>query len=295
MTAITEALAGGGRSFSFEFFPPKNDADVDGLLETAEALSEFDPTFVSVTYGAAGTTRDRSLETVLRIRRSLSLNVMAHLTCEGSARVDLVDYAQRLQDAGVRNVLALRGDRPHETAPTYVPDAGLTHASDLIELLAPRFGFCIGAACYPEVHTEARDAASDMRHLASKVNAGAKFLITQLFFDNARYFAFVARARAAGITVPIIPGIMPITNANQVKRFTALCGATLPARLRHEIDRFAADPAAVADIGIAYATLQCANLLAHGAPGIHFYTLNKAAAARAVLATLRAEAALFAA
>src|ERR1700677_4527817 len=151
MTAITAALAGGGRSFSFEFFPPKNDADVDGLLETAEALSEFDPTFVSVTYGAAGTTRDRSLETVLRIRRSLSLNVMAHLTCEGSARVDLVDYAQRLQDAGVRNVLALRGDRPHETAPTYVPDAGLTHASDLIELLASRFGFCIGAACYPEM------------------------------------------------------------------------------------------------------------------------------------------------
>jgi len=189
----------------------------------------------------------------------------------------------------------LRGDRPNAASTTYVQDSSLAHASDLIKLLASRFNFCLGGACYPEIHTEARDGESDMRHLVTKVNAGATFLITQLFFDNARYFAFVARARAAGITVPIIPGIMPITNANQVRRFTAMCGASLPTQLRREIDRFSANPAAVADIGIAFATLQCAHLLANGAPGIHFYTLNKAAAAQAVLATLRAQAPLFAA
>jgi methylenetetrahydrofolate reductase (NADPH) len=212
---------------------------------------------------------------------------MAHLTCEGSARVDLVDYAQRLQDAGVRNVLALRGDRLHETAPTYVPDAGLTHASDLIELLAPRFGFCIGAACYPEVHTEARDAASDMRHLASKVNAGAKFLITQLFFDNARYFAFVARARAAGITVPIIPGIMPITNAASIERMTVTGGTSLPFKLAAELDRRRGDPQAVMQLGVAHATSQCIDLLMNGAPGIHFFTLNRSHATRDIFTALK--------
>jgi methylenetetrahydrofolate reductase (NADPH) len=245
-----------------------------------------------MTYGAGGSSRERSLGLVRRIKNELALDVMAHVTCLGSTRDELHAFARELESAGIENVLALRGDPPRGGE---MRGGDLAHASDLAALLAERYAFCIGGACYPETHTEAVDAESDLAHVVTKVKAGASFLITQLFFENDRYFAFVERARAAGITVPIVPGIMPITNAEQVQRFTTMCGATIPQRLRTELERCADDPKAIVDLGVAFAALQCADLLARGAPGIHFYTLNKSPAVRAVVSALRAEAVLAAA
>ena len=290
-----EALQAEQPSISFEFFPPKSDATADELIATIDAMRVQRPSFVSITFGAGGSSRDRSLDLIKRIKSELSLEVMAHLTCAGSTCEELRAFARELAAAGVENVLALRGDPPRD-APNFIAHrGGFAHASELTALLANDYDFCVGGACYPETHTEAPDAHTDLQHLVTKVDAGASFLITQLFFENERYFAFVARARAAGITVPIVPGIMPITNYEQVRRFTTLCGATIPPRLRAELDRCASDPAAIVDLGVAFAALQCADLLARGAPGLHFYTLNKSPAVRAVVSALRAEAVLAAA
>ena len=193
-----------------------------------------------------------------------------------------------MRDAGVENVLALRGDPPQGQGEWTATEGGLEYSRELIELIRDDYDFAIGAACFPEVHIHATDAESDLRYTKEKVDAGARFLITQLFFDNQAYYDFVARARDAGIDVPIIPGIMPITNGDQIKRFTSMCGATIPADLLQQIELRADDsPEAVAELGVAYATLQCAELLANGAPGIHFYTLNKSPATRAILSALR--------
>jgi methylenetetrahydrofolate reductase (NADPH) len=292
---IVDALRDERPTISFEFFPPKNDAAAAELLATIGAMRALQPAFVSITYGAGGSSRDRSLDLIRRIKGELSLEVMAHLTCAGSSAEELRAFARELAAAGVQNVLALRGDPPRDAVGFRAPAGGFAHASDLTALLAGGYEFCIGGACYPETHTEAVDADTDLQHLVTKVNAGASYLITQLFFENERYFAFVARARAAGITVPIIPGIMPITNFEQVQRFTTMCGATIPARLRAELERNASDPAAIVDLGVAFAALQCADLLARGAPGLHFYTLNKSPAVRAIVSALRAEAVLAAA
>lgn len=292
---IAEALRGERPLISFEFFPPKSDAAADELLATIAAMRRLQPGFVSITYGAGGSSRERSLELIQRIRGELGLEVMAHLTCAGSTAGELHAFAGKLAAAGVGNVLALRGDPPRDTPQFVAQQDGFAHASELTALLARDYDFCIGGACYPETHTEAPDPQTDLENLHTKVDAGASFLITQLFFENARYFAFVKRARAAGITVPIVPGIMPITNYEQVRRFTTLCGATIPPRLRTELDRNASDPEAIVDLGVAFAALQCADLLARGAPGLHFYTLNKSPAVRAVVSALRAEAVLTAA
>jgi methylenetetrahydrofolate reductase (NADPH) len=292
---VVEALQSTRPSISFEFFPPKNDAAADELMTTIDAMRALRPAFVSMTYGAGGSSRDRSLDLVRRIKNELALDVMAHVTCAGSTGDELHAFARELDSAGIENVLALRGDPPRD-ADGFVPARdGFAHASELTALLAGSYAFCIGGACYPETHTEAPNAEADLRHLVTKVQSGASFLITQLFFENERYFAFVARARAAGITVPIVPGIMPITNFEQVHRFTTLCGATIPPRLRAELERCASDPKAIVDLGVAFAALQCADLLARGAPGLHFYTLNKSPAVRAVVSALRAEAVLTAA
>ena len=272
---ISERLRSRTPFFSFEFFPPKTDAGVAALMATLATLKTLDPAYVSVTYGAGGSTRDRSVEIAKRIRGEVGLEVMAHVTCSGSTADDLRALFRELETAGVQNVLALRGDPPRgETAFTAV-EGGFRYASDLVALLEREFDFCIAGACYPEKHPEAPSAHADLEALERKVDAGARFLITQLFFDNARYFDFVARVRARGITVPIVPGIMPITNYDQIARFTALCGATIPPGLR-------------AELGVAYATLQCVELLDNGAPGIHFYTLNKSPATRAVVSALYA-------
>ena len=275
-------------AFSFEFFPPKDEAGTDALLRTVDKLKPLQPAFVSVTYGAGGSTRARTLEVTKSIKRDLGIEAMAHLTCVGATVGDLRAILGDVRGAGIDNVLALRGDPPRGEARFVAHAGGLEHGSDLVRLVREEFAFCVGGACYPEKHPEAHDAAADLRALARKVEAGAQFLITQLFFDNEAYFGFVGAARRAGIDVPIVPGIMPITNADQIARFTRQCGARIPERLMAALDARRDEPEAILDLGVAYATLQCVDLLARGAPGVHFYTLNKSPATRAVLSALLA-------
>ncbi len=285
---IDELLAAGEPSFSFEFFPPKTDEGERKLEAALVELSRLKPTFVSVTYGAGGTEaqKRKTVEIVGRARRDHGLEAMAHFTCVGATTVELRSTLELMRATGIDNVLALRGDPPQGQTVWPATEGGLSYSRELIELIHAEYDFSIGAACFPEVHVDAVDAESDLRYTKEKVDAGARFLITQLFFDNAHYFDFVARTRELGIDVPIIPGIMPITNASQVKRFTDMCGASIPARVLAELDVRGDDAEAVAEYGVAYATLQCADLLAHGAPGIHFYTLNRSPATRAILSAL---------
>ena len=282
---ISDVLRSGRPCFSFEFFPPKTDEGARTLFATIEALRPLDPAFVSLTYGAGGSTRTRTVDLAKRIQSEIGLTVMSHITCAGSTREELVAIFRDLGQAGVENVLALRGDAPKDGS---APTGDLHYATDLVGLLRDEFDFSIGGACYPEVHPESADAEIDLVHLAEKVARGAEFLVSQLFFDNDRYFAFVERARAAGIAVPIVPGIMPITDYRQIARFTAMCGATIPASLRAALEDRIDEPEAVAELGVAYATLQCVDLLERGAPGIHFYTLNKSPATRAVVSAIAA-------
>jgi methylenetetrahydrofolate reductase (NADPH) len=244
-----------------------------------------------VTYGAGGSLEQRrkTIDIVSRIKADHGLEAMAHLTCVGATVDDLRATLDRMAAAGVENVLALRGDPPPGQDWTQT-EGGLRFSRELIELIRAEYDFTVGAACFPEVHIHADSAETDLRYAKEKVDAGARFLITQLFFDNAAYYDYVARARDIGIGVPIIPGIMPITNADQIKRFTSLCGACIPDRLLAELDVRTGQPDAVTDFGVAYATLQCADLLANGAPGIHFYTLNRSPATRAILSALRSMA-----
>jgi methylenetetrahydrofolate reductase (NADPH) len=286
---ITERLASGQPVFSFEFFPPKTDDGEAALMRTIETLRPFDPAFVSVTYGAGGSTRTRGVEVAKRIKTELGLEVLAHVTCSGSTIADLRALFGDLEAAGIENVLALRGDPPKGSESFEAVEGGLAYASDLVALLEREYDFCIGGACYPEKHPEAASLHADLDALEKKVAGGARFLVTQLFFDNRVYADFVARVRARGITVPVIPGIMPITNYDQIERFTKMCGACIPPGLRAELDVRRAEPEAVAELGVAYATLQCADLIKSGAPGIHFYTLNKSPATRAVVSALRAQ------
>lgn len=285
---ISQALATQRPFFSFEFFPPKTDEARDHLLETARTLRELRPAFVSITYGAGGSTRARTVELSKQIQTEVGLNVMAHVTCVASTRAELRAVLNDLEAAGIENVLALRGDAPKDAPSIETSAAAFGHASDLAAMLARNYDFCIGGACYPEKHPEAASLEDDLQHLKRKVEAGAEFLVTQLFFDNDRYFEFVERARKLGITVPILPGIMPITNYEQIQRFTAMCGATIPPKLLAELQVRREEPKAVEELGVAYATLQCTDLLRRGAPGIHFYTLNKSPATRAIVSALLA-------
>jgi methylenetetrahydrofolate reductase (NADPH) len=274
--------------FSFEFFPPKTDDGQRTLETTLAVLKGDEPHYVSVTYGAGGSTRARTVEITKWIKQDLGIEAMAHLSCVGEPTERLVEILEEVAAAGIENVLALRGDPPRGQADWTPHPGGLTYSVELIRLIRDRFDFSVGAACFPEVHPDAPDRASDLSYAREKVEAGASFLITQLFFDNDLYFDFVEDARAAGIDVPIVPGIMPITNVAQIKTITGMCGASIPAELERELDGRADDPEAVAELGVAYATLQCSDLLARGAPGIHFYTLNRSPATRAILAALRA-------
>ncbi|RKH38601.1 methylenetetrahydrofolate reductase [NAD(P)H] [Corallococcus sicarius] len=275
--------------FSFEFFPPKTDAGVASLLRTVEELAPLNPGFVSVTYGAGGSTRDRTVELVTHIKQHTGIEAMAHLTCVGHTRDELRDVLRRLAAARIENVLILRGDPP-QGQQTFEPvPGGFRYAEELVRFVREEdFNFCLGGACYPEGHVETASREDDLRHLKAKVDAGMDFVVTQLFFDNAFYFDFVERARRAGINVPIVPGIMPITNYEQVQRFTRMCGATVPMRLALQMERVKDQPDAVVQLGVAHATVQCMELLARGVPGIHFYTLNKSPATRMIVSALRA-------
>jgi methylenetetrahydrofolate reductase (NADPH) len=274
--------------FSFEFFPPKTDEGVRQLFEAISHLRELEPTFVSVTYGAGGSVRTRTVDLVTRIRRELDIEPVAHLTCVDATVDDLRGILNGLRDAGIDNVLALRGDPPEGDERFVATVGGLAHGNELMELITSDYGFCVGGACYPEKHPESADADEDVRAAKRKADAGASYLITNLFFDNRMYFDFVARARVAGVTVPIIPGIMPVTNVGQIRRFTLKIGATIPEALLDALRTRENDPEAVLQLGVAWATLQCAELLAGGAPGVHFYTMNRSPATRAILSALRA-------
>ncbi len=284
---ISEKLGARRPLFSFEFFPPRTDAAEANLFATIEALKPLDPGFVSITYGAGGSTRSRTVDLAKRLRSDAGFDVMAHVTCVGATADELRELLRDLRAGGIENIMALRGDPPRGST-TFVPvENGLDHASDLIAMLRAEFPFCIGGACYPEKHPEAASLDADLHALCAKVRAGAEFLVTQLFFDNARYVEFVDRARQWGITVPIVPGIMPITSYDQIAVFER-CGATIPASLRAELDVRREDPTAIAELGVAYMTLQVADLLARGAPGVHFYTLNRSPATRAVVSATMA-------
>lgn len=290
---IRELLSTGRPCFSFEFFPPKTDAGLEQLRASVRALRDLKPTYVSVTYGAGGSTRDRTIDLVAEIQRHYGIEAMAHLTCVGASRDEIAAVLDRLRAARVENVLALRGDPPKGQEKFEQAPGGFRYGSELAAFIKSAHPFCLGGACYPEGHVEClapdgvRDLTRDLENLQRKIDAGVEFLITQLFFDNQAYFDFVARARAAGIGVPIIPGIMPITNVEQVRRFTQMCGASIPPTLLAELDRLKDNEDAVLSQGVAYATAQCLDLLQRGAPGIHFYTLNKSTATRTILTALR--------
>jgi methylenetetrahydrofolate reductase (NADPH) len=284
---IDQILAGERPVFSFEFFPPKTDAGEQNLYRALAELRTLEPSFVSVTYGAGGSTREKTLEIVKRIREEYDLEAMAHFTCVGASTPELRTTLDEMRRAGIDNVLALRGDPPAGQEEWTKTEGGLEYSRELVELISADYEFAIGAACFPETHIHATSPEDDLEHLAEKVRAGVDFLITQVFFDNALYFDFLGRARAAGIEVPIIPGVMPITQVGQVERMAKMCGASIPDGLHRELHARGENPEAVLDFGVAYATLQCAELLAAGAPGIHFYTLNRSPATRAILSALK--------
>jgi methylenetetrahydrofolate reductase (NADH) len=285
---IDEILASRERpAFSFEFFPPRTPEGEKNLYAALAALKPLSPDFVSVTYGAGGSTRDKTIEIVSRIRDEIGLEAMAHFTCVGATVEQLRSTLDEMSRLGFENVLALRGDPPAGQEVWTKTEGGLEFSHELVALIDRDYDFTIGAACFPETHIHATSPEDDIRYLKEKVGAGTQFLITQLFFDNALYFEFVARARAIGIDVPIIPGIMPITNIAQIEKITGMCGATIPPKLRRELELRREQPDAVKDFGAAFATLQCAELLAGGAPGIHFYTLNRSPATRAILSALK--------
>jgi methylenetetrahydrofolate reductase (NADPH) len=284
---IDELLTSSGPVFSFEFFPPRTPEGVETLFETVEALKPLTPSFVSVTYGAGGATRDGTVEIATRVKREHGLETMAHLSCVGETAQGLVEILDRLEAGGIDNILALRGDPPRGETEFKRPEGGLDSAADLAGFIHERYGFAIGGACFPEVHPEAPSLEADLAYLKTKVTSGASFLITQLFFDNRIYFDFVNAARATGIDVPIVPGVIPIASYAQITRFCQLCDASIPEPLAEAMGALGGDQEAEAELGMAYAARQCEELLAGGAPGIHFYTLNRAPATRAVLAALR--------
>jgi methylenetetrahydrofolate reductase (NADPH) len=285
---IDEILTGGDEPvFSFEFFPPKTPEGERNLYRALTELKPLNPTYVSVTYGAGGSTRDKTLEIVQRIKEEFDLEAMAHFTCVEQTVEEIAATLARMREAGIENVLALRGDPPAGQAEWVKTEGGLEYSHELVRMIRSDYSFSVGAACFPETHIHAVSPEDDLRYLKEKVDAGVDFLITQMFFHNDLYFDFVERARAAGIDVPIIPGIWPITNVAQIKKVTEMCAATIRPEFLAELDARRDEPEAVLDFGVAYATLQSAELLREGAPGIHFYTLNRSPATRAILGALR--------
>jgi methylenetetrahydrofolate reductase (NADPH) len=284
---IDEILAAKRPTFSVEFFPPKTAEATEQLYETARELRALEPDFVSITYGAGGSTRDGTVEITRALKDELGFETMAHLSCVGETTEGLASTLDRIEAAGIENVFALRGDPPRGEEDFVQPEGGLGSAAELAEFVSAGWDFTIGGACFPEVHPEAPDLDTDLAYLKTKVDSGASFLITQLFFDNQVYFDFVAAARARGIDVPIVAGVIPVASFAQTKRICDLCDASIPPRLETAFAAAGGDERAEFELGIAYAAQQCAELLLAGAPGIHFYALNRAPATRAVLGALR--------
>lgn len=285
---IIDRLSEKQPALSFEFFPPKDDVGFWDLYRTVESLRPLQPDYVSVTYGAGGSSRKKTIDLVERIQSDIGIEAMAHLTCVGSTRTEIGEIIDDLRRNGVRNVLALRGDPP-EGEKTFVATAGgFRYANELVAFIRDRCDLCIGAACYPEGHPEASSLEVDLENLKRKVDAGVDFLVTQLFFDNRNFLEFRERAARAGINVPILAGIMPILSVKQVKRFTRMCGATIPAELLRMIEAVEDDAEAVRHVGMYHTTRQCLALLDHEVAGIHFYTLNRSTATRAIYQLIKA-------
>jgi methylenetetrahydrofolate reductase (NADPH) len=276
---IDEILGKGLPAVSFEFFPPKSDAGFQQLFQTIEELKPIKPSYVSVTYGAGGSTRQKTVELVERIQREAKIRAMAHLTCVGHTAEQIGSILDEVWNFGIRNVLALRGDPPQGQSQFVATEGGFAYANELVAFARGRHDFCIAAAGYPEGHPQCLNRTRDMEHLKRKVDNGANFVVTQLFFDNADFYRFRDDARAMGIKVPIIAGIMPITNVSQIKRFISMCGAKIPHRLLVKLESIEPGGAdAVHNTGVDYAAMQCRDLLFNDVDGLHFYTLNKSKA-----------------
>ena len=263
------------RPVSFEFFPPRTAEGIPAVLETLDGLKAYHPDFVSITYGAGGSTRAFTEEITFEAKRNAGVEVMAHLTCVGQTKEEIHAVLERLEAEGVENVIALRGDPPRGTTEFVPVEGGFQHATDLLRHIKANFKFGVAAACYPEGHTESVDLDADLKYVKLKVDNGADFLVTQLFYDNRHYYDFVERARAGGIGVPIIPGVLPVLNTAQVRRFTALSGSEIPPALNKLLDKYADDDDSARDMGVEYATAQVRELWDSGVPGVHFYVLNR--------------------
>ena len=284
---VRDLLASGERSYSFEFFPPKDAAGVAALWKALRELESLRPTFVSVTYGAGGSSRDTTIEITQRIARETTMTPMAHLTCVGHTRDELRTIVGAYADAGVRNVLTLRGDPPGGPGTDWTPtDGGLTYADELVALVRSLGDFSVGVAAFPEGHRDAADLDADVAVLRRKQDQGAEFAITEMVLRASDYFGLLERARDAGVTIPILPGIMPITNLRQIARMAELSGREVPAEVVARVSRFEGDAEAVRAEGTAIAAELCEELLRNDAPGLHFYTLNRSRATREIYADL---------
>ncbi|MBT5028652.1 MAG: methylenetetrahydrofolate reductase [NAD(P)H] [Nitrospina sp.] len=284
---ITEKLRSASPVYSFEFFPPKDSAGFASLFETIGRLKSSSPGFVSVTYGAGGSTRAKTVDLVGNIKNTIGIESMAHLTCVGHDQNEISSVLESLKERNIDNVLALRGDPPQGETHFVKTEGGFEYADQLVKFIKNNFSFCIGAACYPEGHVECSDIEKDIDNLKRKVDSGVDFLVTQLFFDNRYYFEFLDKIRKRNINVPVVPGIMPILNLKQIQRFTKMCGAQLSDSVMSKFEGIQDDQVKVRQVGIDHAIAQCQDLLKNDAPGIHFYTLNRSKATLAILEELK--------
>ena len=285
---VIEALKKGKPTLSFEFFPPKTGEQEEKLFEVIGQLKGFRPDFVSVTYGALGTDRKKTFFWVKEIKRRFSIEPVAHLTCVAAGRQDMAAQLQELAGMGVSNILALRGDPPQGKDKFAAPADGFHHADELVSFIKHSHpGICVGVAGYPEKHPEAQDMQGDILNLKGKVAAGADYIISQLFFNNDDFLSFQEHCKEAGIRVPIVPGIMPVTSLKQVKKMTQICGASIPAGLLRRLEEAGGDKEAVARIGVEQAVAQCRGLLKAGVPGLHFFVMNQAGPISRILAQLQ--------
>ncbi|MBN2712966.1 MAG: methylenetetrahydrofolate reductase [NAD(P)H] [Planctomycetes bacterium] len=285
---IKERLYRRQHIFSFEFFPPKTDKGLESLRKALAELAELSPDFVSVTYGAGGSTRERTKDLVCSIQKDFGLTTMAHLTCIGHSNEEIRALLADFASAGIRDILALRGDPPRGSSGWDLVMGGPEHAIDLVRMAKSMGVFNIACAGFPEVHPEAKDMDEDVHYLKEKTDAGAELVITQLFFDNEAYFDYLRKSRKAGIDIPIIPGVMPITKFEQIERFVELSGCYIPQVLKEHLEKHKDDAVRVEEIGLAYCAAQCVDLLRRGAPGIHFYTLNQSRACQTIFSALQA-------
>ena len=284
MTKLAQTYGPGKFGVSFELYPPKTDAGVTSLEKHTDRLIQFKPSYITCTYGAGGSTQNRTLEVIAGVHQKYSLPVATHLTCVGSTADELHEYLQRAWDLGVRNVVALRGDPPQGEEKFQTTAGGFAYANELVAFIRtefPEMGIAVGG--YPETHQEATSPEADLRNLQRKVDAGSDVVITQLFYDNADFFRFRERCEELGIQAPLVPGLLPVTNGAQIQRIAALCGAKLPPKFVSDLQRHDGDPEGQFEVGVEFATRQVEELLAAGIPGIHFYVLNKSEAAERVL------------